>query len=73
MPTHDTTARVHRFCSDVAFDTETMGKTVYLPVSLARKLAQALNECADDIERVGTFSESGFNTLALALEDIQAD
>ncbi len=58
------TARVHRFQNKVAIDTEN-GSTVYLSVNLAKRLANAMFDCAADIEKQPKFSLSNFPVTEL--------
>ena len=63
-------AHVHRFNSfaAVAF-LGVDGQTVYMTASDAAALAQALQECADDIRTLLNFAESQFSTAEFALSN----
>ena len=55
------TARVYRFRDLVAFDCG-VGDTCYIERVLARRLGQALIDCAEDIDSEPRFSCSTFET-----------
>lgn len=63
-------AHVHRFNSfaAVAF-LGVDGQTVYMTASDAAALAQALQECADDIRTRPNFAESRFSSVSLPLSN----
>lgn len=58
MPTE---AQIHRFCDRVALSfLGVPGPTIYIDAATARKIAAAINSCADDIEHGAPFGRSGF-------------
>lgn len=63
-------AHVHRFnrFAAVAF-LGVDGPTLYLTPEDAAALAQALQECADDIRTLPNFAESQFSTAEIALSN----
>lgn len=63
-------SHVHRFqgFAAIAF-IGVDGETVYMTASDAAALAQALQECADDIRTRPNFAESRFSTAEFALSN----
>lgn len=61
-------AHVHRFHDCAAISLPGEGATVYVLAKEARAIAQALNDCADDIE-ARSFIDSQFTTQTIALQN----
>lgn len=55
---------VYRFGSSVALHSEN-GSSVYLTPELAKKMSEALLECAQDVQEVPQFTNSTFESLRL--------
>lgn len=63
-------AHVHRFHGKAAIAfTGVPGPTLYLTPEDAAALAQALQECADDIRTLPNFAESQFSPAEIALSN----
>lgn len=63
------TAHVHRFHEFAAVGLPGSGETVYFTPSDARRLADALTACANNIESQPQFSTSNFRTVEFELSN----